>query len=842
MLHAPGYYLRDIMHAISRAKDELRTPDEYRTLAVAEAMRIVASAEAETVGKITKAAKDKLNKARKDAARLHELAEIYACYEALVREEGVVDYGDLLMLSVAALRIPEVACAMQAMYHYILVDEFQDINYASGTLVALLDGGRGCVWAVGDPWQSIYRFRGASAANLAQFTAVYPHSTTVSLMWNYRSVQPILDASQSVMADDPLAATRIAQQAQRPTRQQAVVVEWAAEDQTTEYAAIAHDILRRVGGRSSRLNPRARRRRRAVPRVQRTHTGYRMRRQKFRDHAVLCRNHRQVAGIVAMLELHGIPVDGGGEIFTYPEVKDALAICALSSSTNSVEMLRVLTLPEYRLSTDDLELLVRNAYNEKRSLLRAIRDDTITTDLSPEGQATLYQLANLHDELAMQTDAWRVLTRYLFDTSPTMRHRIQRAACGDALARRELANLGQLVLLARTFLRQAEPGKRDAGAFIAYVRLLIEVGEVPKAAPLPDTVDAVRIMTIHAAKGLEFPNVYLPGLQKDVFPPRNRGSVIPEIGGLVQGPLGDEHTEERYLLYVAMTRAQNRLILSRATGKAGKEVPRSTLLPPDPPWRIRSVAAKRAGDLFAEKRRLQGIPFPQRIVTSTSIETYIKCPRRYLYQYGYQLYDDATPFVRMHQAIRAVVDELIELAQTEALPTDEEALIHVVRHAFRRYRLENVPYTNDYFTEAFQHAQRIWQDLRINPAITRATHQFLIVSRPVGQVEVRIDRIEQTADGLRYVYFKSGRPGKDDQLSTRIILYALAAQTHHPNATLAIRYTSTDETHRVEHRKQTLETHIAKIDAALAGIAAEEREPNYGEHCTTCPFYLLCPV
>jgi DNA helicase-2/ATP-dependent DNA helicase PcrA len=759
-----------------------------------------------------------------------------------LRAEGVVDYGDLIMQSVAALRLPEVAREVHAHYQYILVDEFQDINYASGTLVALLDGGRGVVWAVGDPWQSIYRFRGASVANLAEFSTIYPAATTASLVRNYRSVQNVLDASQAVMLGDPLAGSRTVQQAQRHTQQRHVVEEWAVADQAAEYAAIAHDVLRRVGGRLYRATWCAHRRWRKGRRVRAPQPVRRTRRPRFGDHAVLCRTHAQVANVVAALEAHGIPVDGGGELLDYPEVKDTLAICALARSLNSVGMLRALTLPEYRLSVDDLELLVRNADAERRSLQRAIRDETIVRDLSDEGQATLQRLADLHDDLATEADAWRVLARYLFDLSATMRERINRAACGDALARRELANIGQLLLLARNFVRQALSGTRDASAFIAYVRLLIEAGEAPKAAPLAGGADAVRVMTIHAAKGLEFKSVYVPGVQKDVFPPRNQGSVIPEIGGLVHGPLGDEQAEERYLLYVAMTRAQDRLVLSRATEKAGKAIARSVLLPHDAPWKVRSISAQPACRSRRGETRLRGVPVQQMLVAATSIDTYEKCPRRYLYQYGYQLYDDATPFLRMHQAIRDVIDELTELAQEGTLPSDEDVLERLVWQWFRRHELDDVLYKDDYFSETFRHVERIWRDLRDDPTVAQAANQRFVVQRPSGQVTVRVDRVEETAEGVRYVQLKSGRPGKDDHLSTRIMLYTLAAQTHHPNATLAIHYTATNATRSVEQRKSTLENHTAKIDATLAGIAAQSWEPNYGEQCDTCPFNLICPV
>lgn len=843
MLHDPGYYLGAIMGAMSRAKDELRTPEEYRVLAEAEAERIIAAVDRETAGKTTKTADDARDKARRNAARMRELAAIYEQYETLLREEGVVDYGDLIAQSVAALRIPAVASEIQAKYQYILVDEFQDINYASGQLIALLDGGRGRVWAVGDPWQSIYRFRGASAANLAEFEAIYPSTTTVRLVRNYRSVQTILDASHSIMHDDPLAAQRENLHAQRPSsRRQRRIVEWEAESSTAEYAAITHDILRRVGGKPLRLSPCAHRRSRRLRRVL-AHAGlYHTHRPRFGDHTILCRTNPQVRRVVATLEAHGIPTEGGGELLDYAEVKDALAVCALARSINNVGMLRVLTLPEHCLSTDDLELLVRNAYAEGRSLPRATRDATIVADLSEEGQLTLQRLYDLHDDLSLESDAWRVLTRYLFDHSTAMRERITRAACGNAQARRELANLGQLTLLARNFVRQAPADARDARSFIAYIRLLIEAGEDPSAAPLTHEVDAVRVMTVHSAKGLEFRTVYVPHLHKDGFPPRKQGSVVPNIMGLAHGRDADMEQEERYLLYVAMTRAQDRLVLSRTAYRNDKPIDRSPLLPQLAPWPTRRVRASRTCHAPRPETRLRRAAIQPLTIAASSIETYEECPRRYLYQYGYQLFDDQTPFLRMHQTIKRTIRELMELAEAGNLPDDEQGLAHIVQKMFARNQLNDSVYRDEYFAEALPHVRRIWQDLRMNPSLVHDLRQEIVVQRPAGKVAVRVDRIERGPEGVRYTKLKSGKRGDKDHLSTRIMLYALAAEATQHNGEIVIQYTATGETHLATPRTDVLKRHVTKIDELLEGIAAGRWEPKYGDYCDTCPFNLICPV
>jgi ATP-dependent DNA helicase UvrD/PcrA len=544
------------------------------------------------------------------------------------------------MRSVEALSIPTVAAAAQQQHRYILVDEFQDINYASGELVRLLDGGRGRVWAVGDPWQSIYRFRGASPINLRQFTVVYPSATSCDLKLNYRSLQPILDASHALMEPDPLAAVRERLRAWRSDITVRNVVEWVLDDAEAEASAIAHDILRRVH-RSPRDLPRCTRLRGQPQRVQRPPLD-RLRRRHFADHAVLCRTHTQADRIAAALRAHGVPVDQTGDLFDAPEVKDALAILAMIGAASSAGTLRALTIPEQALDAADLATLTRLVHAVKLALPRAVHDRAIVTRLSRAGQEQIASLHALVDDLAGCADAWQALVQYLFEQSITMRNRITAVACGNFAARRALAILGQLIALARNFVRQAPPHECAPRHFVAYVRLLIEAGERTTAVVPVEHADVVQVMAVHAAKGLEFPIVYVPGLQEGVFPPRKQYGSIPSLPGLAHGDPSDDFQEERYLLYVAMTRARDQLILSRAAARGEKPVKRSPLLPggaegTDAPWPILRRATRGPCPEPFDTPRLVVAPIMRTPIPATSIETYERCPRQYLYQYGFQL-------------------------------------------------------------------------------------------------------------------------------------------------------------------------------------------------------------
>lgn len=849
-LREPTRHLMTIIQAISRIKDELWSPEEFARLAEEEAERLIRQAEQDHHGTSRKATEAR-ERAVRQATAWRELAQIYPRYEAILRETGALDYGDLIVLPVRALHNPVIAADLRRRYHYLLVDEFQDINYASGELIRLLDGGRGRVWAVGDAWQSIYRFRGASAANLDEFLHHYPKAQVRYLTRNYRSLQPILDASAAVMSGDPRAATRPLLQAQRTGGGQAVV-ELVAPCSQDEYAAIAHDILRRMRSGRSRELPRCtlplwmlyrRKKRRAVRRPLLI-----IRRWRFRDHAVLCRTHEQASAMAAVLEAHGIPVDHPGNVFEASEVKDVLAICAQIGSTNSAGLLRALKMPDHRLDPHDLNLLVNLAQRTQQALPRAARDPAILGQLSANARQTLARVQTIVETLEREGDVWHALTTYLFEHSPTMRQRLNRAAQGEYAAQRELATLGQLIGIARNFVRHATTEECGAPHFVAYIRALRAAGVQPRPS-IGGQADAVRVMTIHAAKGLEFPIVYVPGLQEGRFPTRgnSRGLTLP--AGLVRGSIESEEQEERYLLYVAMTRARDRLVLSRALtrGNGKRPAQRSSLLPGDnhgngAPWIVRSVVGAATCPNATPEMRLHDTPLPRMPLPASSIDL-DGCKRRFLYQYVYQLYDDLSPFLRMHQTIRECVKTLTEQARAGVLPVDENAVRSLVFSQLQRYELDTVIYAEDYAAETLQHVQVVWNDLRSGRIVLEHVDRRVLVRRPAGVIEVRIDR-EETQEGVtRWVWVRPGAPRGDDHLSERMILYALARQeARHPPDELAIAFTGTGETVPVTHSERVLANHTAKIDRLLEAMREQRWEPSFGPQCDTCPFNLICPV
>jgi DNA helicase-2/ATP-dependent DNA helicase PcrA len=241
--------------------------------------------------------------------------------------------------------------------------------------------------------------------------------------------------------------------------------------------------------------------------------------------------------------------------------------------------------------------------------------------------------------------------------------------------------------------------------------------------------------------------------------------------------------------------------------------------------------------------RLNVSPITQMPIPATSLETYERCPRQYLYQYGFQLDDDLSPYLRMQQTIRDVVQDLTQRAEDGTLPGDEERLLAITWQVFADHEMTEVLYHDDYFNEAFGHVTRVWRDLGGDAYPRDAVDRRYTVRRPAGEISVWVDRVEAGAAGTRWVRAHSGRERENDHLSTQIMLYALAYQQEHAvDGEIALHYSATDLLRPATPRPDVLVAHTAQIDALLEGIRAGNWSPAPGSQCTTCPFNLICPT
>jgi DNA helicase-2/ATP-dependent DNA helicase PcrA len=525
----PTRHLAHLLTLVSRAKDEDVSPAAYR--AWAEARAAAATTEEE-----------------KDVAERHrELAEFYEAHQRLLAEAGLVDFGDQIYRSLVLLRErPSVLAALHARYRYVLVDEFQDTNHAQLEMLRLLAGGSSAnITVVGDDDQAIYRWRGAAAANLLSFRELYPGCREVVLTENHRSTQPILDAAARLITYN------------NPFRLEVVAgIDKRLRSQRGGGAPVRHVHFDTVSAEADGV---------AVMVAERLRQGFRP-----RDVAVLVRSNGDADPFLRALNVRSIAhrFSGNRGLYAREEVRLLVAFLrALANPEDSVSVFYLAASEPYGLPEMGLLRLNQYARRKTRPLLDVVRGLPENEELASVGGAAREAAARLVADLERaaadvpRLRTGEVLYRFLQASGYLARLSQEPTAAAEA----KIKNIARFFETVKAYGDVAEHDR--VPAFVAHLDLLREAGDDPAVAEADADEDAVHVLTVHKAKGLEFPVVFLVGCADGKFPVKRQGDPLELPSDLVRAPLlaGDPHLqEERRLFYVAMTRAKDELVLTSA--------------------------------------------------------------------------------------------------------------------------------------------------------------------------------------------------------------------------------------------------------------------------------------
>lgn len=515
-LSDPTQIIADMLAAISRAKDEV--VDEKRYAELAENMRIAGAGEA--------------------AGRAVEVALVYDRYEKLKRDAHCVDFGDLVSLPVRLLETNDAIRAhLQTEYDHVLVDEYQDVNRSSVRLLAALRPDGHNLWAVGDAKQSIYRFRGASSFNMARFgTKDFPGGERGRLTRNYRSVPEIVDSFSAFAAKMKAGGGGGGLAAERD-----------AGGQAPEHRAVATPAQQTVTLADAIEEMRA--------------AGVR-----YRDQAVLCTGNEKLSKLGHELERLGIPLLFLGSLFERDEVKDLLAFLSILVDRRAMGLTRVACSAEFKMSLGDVGAVLDHLRANENAAIAWLNDIDRIAELSADGAAALRRLANALDGFDASAQPWTVLATLLLDRTRIAAHL---SVSVDVIDRGRCIALWQFL----NFVRAQPSGRgQPVTRLLDGVRRLVRLGDERDLRQLPAAaqgIDAVRLMTIHGAKGLEFPVVHLPGMNADTLPRTPPAPPCPPPDGMVEGGTGSaldifregQAEEQECLFYVAQSRARDRLFL-----------------------------------------------------------------------------------------------------------------------------------------------------------------------------------------------------------------------------------------------------------------------------------------
>jgi DNA helicase-2/ATP-dependent DNA helicase PcrA len=679
----PTRFLAALTTLFARCRDEDVSPDAY--LAHAERLAVRAAeldAEVATAEAVEEANLDAAAAAAEEARRQRELARAYRRYTDLLREHGAIDFGDQVALALQLLRESAAAReALQARYRYILVDEFQDTNRAQSELVALLAERHRNVTVVGDDDQSIYRFRGAAVSNILEFRDRYRGARTVVLRRNYRSLAPILDGAHRLVSfNDP----------DRLEVKVGISKKLIAERVYRDAAPIRHHAFQTTGEEADWIAGEIRRRVEAGARP--------------RDHAVLVRANFDADPVLRSLNAAALPwrFSGTSGLYARPEVRLLLSLLrAVADPASSVDVYGLAASERFGIPPGDLAEVAGSARRRHRSVFEVLEELETQPGLlrlSTPGRAALARLtADLrrYRDLAQRRPAGEVLYAFLRDSGWLA----ELAGATSVAAEEQLANIGRFFDIIRT---QSALLADDRAVFLArHLATLIEAGDDPATADPDPDVDAVHVMTVHKAKGLEFPVVFLPGLAADRFPARSRREPLALPVELVDEilPEGDGHVqEERRLFYVAMTRARDELVLSHAAETAGGrarrispfvsealDLPTAGFSGPAFPSSVHASGPLQriaAAEGPVESPEAERTPVVGPLMLSHSaIDAYLTCPLRYKYSQVVRV--PTTPHHSMvyGAAVHQAVQEF-HRSQARGRPLTEPELLGVFQNAW----------------------------------------------------------------------------------------------------------------------------------------------------------------
>lgn len=796
----PTEKLKDILSAISRAKDEVVDARRYKELS--DTMRLAAGSEDEI----------------KAAERCQEIALVYETYETLKKDGGFVDFGDLVALPVTLLENDAEACAkLQDTYKHILVDEYQDVNRASVRLLRALKPSGDGLWVVGDAKQSIYRFRGASSFNLERFKDEdFSGGTVKSLKMNYRSFQEICDgfvefAKAGMLAAEPNVES-IAHRGSSGKRPTFVSVE-SKEDEVAEIAA-------RIKAASNA----------GVP---------------FKEQAVLCKANDRLAAVAKGLENRGIPVLYLGPLFDRPEIKQALAFLSLLTDPRAMGLSSVATMPGFELSIDDVsksahhlaEATKPKPLDWKSSLPKA-------TDLTTSGHQSLLSIINALEGLTAASTPWRAFATIYLDNTNLMRGFFNQTAVGVPLPAIALWQF-------QNFLRsvRAYGDGYPVSLLLDHIRRLVILSDERDLRNLPvaaQSLDAVRLMTIHGSKGLEFKTLHLPSLTNRSMPSAARQNTPTPPDGMIEGAIhsgkgavrAGHDEEQECLFFVALSRAENELVMySPSKQSDGKSQKRSKFIERIVDKLVFPAPITMAGSHSNHEKAVDvsfDMPLP---ITPSQLALYEKCPRRFLYTHVLKLGGRRTEsaFMKMHSAVQKTIDELVD--PTKPVLTDVELNILYMRHWEARGPIEH-GYVDDYERIGRQLVSYLF-NLRRNETPEPVTD--LTLNLADAQIIVRPDERTIRSDGrLVFRRIRTGRKTSTSTDSLDAAAYQLAAGSI---GDIEFVFLTDEEKSSVKMGTTKLNNRRKRIEVAAASIrsGAFPSSPKQPDRtCPRCPYFFIC--
>ena len=836
-------FLDDLLDFIRRCHDELVTPEKYAYYVgrldrgELPVPRVSRSKDADTLTD------------EEILGRCHEIASVFTSVEDMLRQENLGTFSHMITRAWCLLQADsDLLTRERERARFILVDEFQDANFAQVKILVALAGVARNVFAVGDPDQAIYRFRGASSAAFGLFQRNFPGAPIVVLEKNQRSTTPILQCAFAVINKNPqvlggelrsaaLHSTGFRRSALKSAREERALAEGQPlKTQPVEVVPLSGrdfepvDILAIIEAKKRQC------------------------RGRWKDFAVLYRSHFHRDDIARELSEKGIPFTiENMDVMDTPEVRDVLAcLGAVDSTADAASLLRVAALPKFNIDPEKVRAVLRAIPREPQTgknitfagVLREIEG----------GPEVLTALQKTRDEIqrgaAKSASTLRIIIRdFGFDSNASP--------------------IRALVKFVETWETKPLTKTGDIGELLEYLNYFKEArGAVCLQS---EDEDAVRLMTAHSAKGLEFPHVFVIRAASNSFPAPYKESLV-EFPQDLRNPdsvgegdsRGLHEQEERRLFYVAMTRARDSLTLYGKQGTGKDKTPPGLLreLLKDfglRGWLVQRPAKAFQTDLFGNAAATPGFvsrtaewlslppAFPLNRLSATAVETYETCPLQFKLEREWRIPRDVPAAMQYGAAMHRVLRTYFDSVRQDRVMAEED-LLELFRADFAQAVIDDRYQRDLYAAQGEQQIKDFLSTLgRSAPPTVLHTEEHFEVRMEGATVAGRIDRIDDLGDGrVAIVDYKTGKPrGQEDaDESLQLSIYAIAAQEKWGYRAERLVFYNLEESSAVATSRDRLqlEEAKAKVKDAAERIDAGEFSPKPGYHCRFCPYQNLCPA
>ncbi|OGY24116.1 MAG: hypothetical protein A2172_01060 [Candidatus Woykebacteria bacterium RBG_13_40_15] len=807
-LSNPTKFIEAILSFISRCKDEDINPEDYKKYveklkAGNKSLRnskLSVSQYSRALRPLRGLQKSKVidrEELKTEIKRQGELARVYEKYEDLKSGAGLLDFGDQVVQTLRLFRTrPKVLKSFQERFKYILVDEFQDTNWSQNEIVKLLAEPRNNICVVADDDQSIYRFRGAAISNVFEFRKTYPKAKIVTLIENYRSTQPILDSAYKLIQQnnpDRLEAREKINKKLLAVRKEvgAAPTEVFAETLGEEADLVADEISNLIQ-KSTRLPD-----------------GQEVKNQNqvnYKDIAILVRANSQADPFLRALNMKGIPSKFVGSSGLYERGEIRILIAFLNSLANLEDSLQLFTLATseiYNLPMEDGIAAASFAKRRGKSLhwvFSKIDELNEEIEISKKGKGIIEGIRedlSAARELSRKENAGKVLYEFLKKIGYLSA--LEQEASTEAEIK--IQSIARFFDRIREFLDLVS--NNSIRSFVEWLEVMRSVGDDPATSEFDPETDAVNVMTIHSAKGLEFRAVFLVNLVSDQFPSRQRSEAIPLPDPLIKEtlPTGDFHMqEERRLFYVGATRAKDHLYFTWSRDMGGKRIKKVS------PFVLEALDKSISEGLVSKLSPMQRIslfesntgavvskPDPKIIkLSQAAIDDYETCAYKYRYVHVLRL-----PILRhhtvvygaaLHQAVAAFYRSKMQKQKTTLAE-----LLKVFENAWISEGFLSAEHEEKRLSAGKKVLGEFWnreKDSKEPPTYVEKEFRFSLGDPPAhfarrdGEastlVRGRFDRVDVNGSEVRIIDFKSTenrdqeRLDSDAEESIQLKVYALA--------------------------------------------------------------------